>query len=501
MAQFTVGPQTATYNAAASRGFNFVANVDFYINQLDVPTDNQLAGDLASYYVEVNGVQVFLSVNQPGAVITPSIPQILIGDAVTIVGHWNSATQAHNSYAAGAPLTANLEGVPHTFFRAAAGFIADPGFVGGGFGGGFTGSMGRCDVYTSTTPALGLAQNTTYGVGCGNNDLGDGSYYELFDAANPVDLAGTSFTYSWTGDGYVVVPVATAFVPPTGAPLAITDDQVVQLTLPSAFPCTQGLINDIYLSSNGFLSFEATTDSDFSESVLEMLADPTALRFLWDDLNPANASSGPVNAEVDGNGIFHITFTDVPEFSSPAPVNANNVQISLNPNGDIEVKYGTLTLADCIVGFSTGNGSTDPGGIDISAQPAIVVTTGFGPFFSGLELVGTTRPIIGTTWELTTNNLEAVSPVGITFFGDRAAVAIPLTAIGLNAPGCDINLSSLLGNATGIAVAGSSSVSLPLPNTPALIGAMLSAQSIGLSLKNAANITTSNGIEGTVGDS
>ncbi len=353
------------------------------------------------------------------------------------------------------------------------------------------------DVSVIELGAGTLATNTSYGVACGGNVLGDATFYEVFDGVNLVDLANTSYKMTWTGDGYVALPLPVAIVPPTGAPLAINDDQVVPITLPAPFICTQGLINDVYLSSNGFLSFEPTTDSDLSETVAEMLADPTALRFLWDDLNPADPSSGPVNAEVDANGIFHITFTDVPEFGTTT---ANTVQVSLHPNGDIDIKYGALSLADCIVGFSTGNGSSDPGGIDISASPVIVLTTGVGPFYPDLELVGSTRPIIGTSWDLTTNNIEAVSPVGITFFGTRAPVSLPLTAIGLPAPGCEIHLNSTIGAITGNNVGGSTTVSLPLPNNPALVGQMFAVNSIALSLSNAANLTSSNGVEGVFGD-
>ena len=116
-----------------------------------------------------------------------------------------------------------------------------------------------------------------------------------------------------------------------------------------------------------------------------------------------------------------------------------------------------------------------------------------------LELVGASLPSIGNNWNLTTNNIDPVSPIAITFLG-ASGVAIPLVAIGLNAPGCDLNLSTLLGSIQGTAVAGSATVSLALPANAALIGQQLSGQSIALTLSNSANIVSSNGVTGTIGN-
>ena len=325
--------------------------------------------------------------------------------------------------------------------------------------------------------------------------MGDGSFYEVFTGGT-IDLANTNFTMFWAGDGYVQIQGANAIVPPTSTPLVIGDDQVLPLALPSPFPCTPGLINDVYLSSNGFLSFEATTNSELTESNTALLSGLTRLAFLWDDLNPGASGGGTVHAEVDGNGVFHITFTNVPEYTATG---ANNVQVSLNPSGDIEVKYGALTVADCLVGFSSGNGATDPGATDLTSGLPIVITTGFGPFSASMDLAGTTRPIIGTNWDLTTTGIDPISPIAITYFGARGP-AVPLQAIGINAPGCDINLATLLTSGTATNVGGTATISVPLPNTPALVGGMVSAQSLALTLANPSNIVLSNGVEGTLGD-
>jgi hypothetical protein len=337
------------------------------------------------------------------------------------------------------------------------------------------------------------ASNQAYGLACGGSAVGDGTFYEQYDAANPVDIANTSYTLNWSGNEYVVTPGASAFYLPTSANIGLGDDVVVTVAMPFPLPTPAGVLNNIFLGSNGYIGFQSGLPGDFTESVAELLSQQMRLAFFWDDLEP-NAS-GSVTTELDGSGIFHITFTDVPEWGT---TNLNTIQISLSPSGTIELKYGSIGSSTGIVGFSTGNGATDPGATDLTSALPLVVTTGV--FVPNLTLAGATRPVTGTNWDLVTNGIDAVSPASITFFGDRLAAGVALPTIGINAPGCEANISNLFGNLAGVNVGGSSTVSIPVPNVPALVGAQLSAQSLGLSLSNPANIVVSNGVEGTVGD-
>ncbi|MFK7743390.1 MAG: hypothetical protein AB8H80_23945 [Planctomycetota bacterium] len=356
------------------------------------------------------------------------------------------------------------------------------------------------DLGDTTGTGCTFASNDSYGIGCGGNDSGDASY-EVFDGtASVFDLSGTGHTYLWTGTGYVLTDGAGAIVPPTNTATAFTDDNIQPVALGFSMPCSEGSVTDIAVCSNGWLSFDSTvTDTDLSETLAEHLEDTwSRLAFMWDDFNPS--VGGTINLEQVGPGEFHVTFTDVPEFGAAA--GANNCQIALFDTGVVEVRYGACTLLDAIVGMSPGYGAGDIGSTDYSDLAtigAVVFDTGVGPYFPSLELVAASRPVLGSNWDLTTNNIDPVSPIAITFLGDRGpAIGLPL--IGLDAPGCDANLSSILGSLTGVAAAGTATVSLPIPANPALSGVMISGQSIGLTLSNAANIVSSNGVEGTLGN-
>ncbi|MFK7742841.1 MAG: hypothetical protein AB8H80_21195 [Planctomycetota bacterium] len=343
------------------------------------------------------------------------------------------------------------------------------------------------------------ASSTAYGTGCGSNVVGDANY-ELFDGvASTFDLSGSGQTYLWTGTGYVLIDGAGAIVPPAAGPTAFGDDDTQSVALGFAMPSPSGVVSDVSVCSNGWLSWDPTTDADLGETVLGLLDGTfSRLAFLWDDLNPSAA--GSITLEAVSPNEFHITFTDVPEFGAAA--GANTCQVALFDSGTVEVRYGACSLLDGMVGVSPGNGANDLGGIDYSdlaVLGAVTIDTGVGPFFAGMELASSTQPVLGANWDLTTSNIDAVSPIAITFLGDRGP-AIPLSVLGFNAPGCDANLSSILGDITGVAVGGVATVSLPLPNNAALTGLNVSAQSVALTLSNAANLLTSNGVEGTLGN-
>jgi hypothetical protein len=350
------------------------------------------------------------------------------------------------------------------------------------------------DLGDTTGAGCTFASVAPYGLGCGGNPPGE-AQYELHSA---FDLSNTSHTYLWTGAGYVITAGAQPFVAPTNAATGFGDDQVQAVTLGFTMPTPQSAVTDIGVSSNGWLTFDSTvTDSDYTETVQELLDDPwSRLAFLWDDLNPS--AGGTINLEQVSTGEFHVTFTDVPEFSNTG---ANTCQVALFDTGVIEVRYGTCSLLDCITGVSPGFGATDGGGIDfsnLSNLGAVLVNTGVGPFSDNMEL-SATRPVLGANWDLTTTGVDPVSPFALTFIGDRGPV-IPLSAIGIAAPGCDALLQTSLGILAGLNSGAPITVSLTLPNNPSLAGLMLSGQSLCLTLQNVANIWTSNAVEGTLGN-
>ncbi|MCA8943474.1 MAG: hypothetical protein KDB80_13000, partial [Planctomycetes bacterium] len=182
-----------------------------------------------------------------------------------------------------------------------------------------------------------VAMVRTVGTGCGQ---GRGStFHELFHHRwNPYDLAdGFGWTAYRTGPSYVVLPGTGALVLPTGIALVIGDDEVVEVTLPWTMSHPRGMTQSLWVSSNGFVAFESTTDADPTESYGELLAGPPRVCPLWTSLDPA--CGGAVYAESDANdpSIFHITWLGVPEYVNAATTGGSNTfQISFHASGSFD---------------------------------------------------------------------------------------------------------------------------------------------------------------------
>lgn len=160
------------------------------------------------------------------------------------------------------------------------------------------------------------------------------------------------------------------------------------------------------------------------------------------------------------------------------------------PNPLFDMKNKTVTFIP-----------TNPGWIVVTDTLACASSASYGSGCDGLALT-TTNPVLGAVWTLTTTGLSPVSPVGITYFSMGPQIpGLPLPLIGINAPGCDVNISigGLLGDVSGPNMLGTATVNIPVPLNASLKNAALYLQSLGLTLANPALIATSNGRSANLG--
>ena len=500
---------TNTFTGTQTRGFYFQAPADALISGLEVPNEAGQPFQVVEvidfgatappvFSASVIGTQLFYNNNTASGQIIPAAVPLVSGNWYGILGGCNDAqgsATTYNSYGAG-DFTSDFLGTPVTLSR----LLTQSGIAANGGNqpcSASTGPIARVEVYLDPAPGI-VASNTTLGSGCGGLSIGDGTAYEQFSGSTTTfDLSGTGHTYLWNGNGYVLIDGAGAIVAPTNAPTAFGDDDTQSVALPFGLPCAQGIINDVFVCSNGYMSFENTTVADYSESVPEFLNQFNRLAFLWDDLNPS--ASGTINLEAVSASEFHITFTDVPEYGTAAGL--NNVQVVLLDTGDIQVRYGSCTLQDALVGLSTGNGASDPGATDFSDLGTIgpvSFNTGVGPFYPDVSLVADTRPILGSSWDLTVQDIPVYGLFGVNFFG-LSNPALPLGFLGL--PGCGLFADLGVVDGPWFPIGGNYSYSFAVPATStALLNFELFTQSAVFGAPNAFGAVTSNGVKGTVGD-
>jgi len=159
------------------------------------------------------------------------------------------------------------------------------------------------------------------------------------------------------------------------------------------------------------------------------------------------------------------------------------------PNPNFDAENSTITLIP-----------TNPGWICLFDTLACASNATYGAGCHGLG-VSSNNPRIGTNWVITTTGINLASPVAVTFFGlSRQVPAIPLPFLGVNAPGCDVNIAGLIADVSAVNVGGTSALTIGIPNRATLKDASLTFQSGAFAPgANPENLAVSNGGEAVVG--
>jgi hypothetical protein len=194
---------------------------------------------------------------------------------------------------------------------------------------------------------------------------------------NAFDLrtAKVTFTRNASG-GYDVRRSERQFQTSVGEKLTLGDDDSTRLALPSSFPFYAGRYGELFVNSDGNLTFGTDDRASTARSVPRFLTGPPRIAPVFDDLDPSRA--GGVYRRVDGDALL-LTWCDVPEFDNVS--NRVSVQVRLAADGSIDFVYGSaITVSSAVVGVSPGTtGIFSP--IDLS-------TTTAGPIGGGSGAVG-----------------------------------------------------------------------------------------------------------------
>ena len=359
------------------------------------------------------------------------------------------------------------------------------------------------------------ATNTALGLGCIRSY---NSFYQRFvdSAAAATALSGNTLFLVPTATGYqgswLPGTAAAFFVPPVaGTPLATADDGVVTYPIASgSFPTAQGPQTSLLVSGNGIIAWGgAAIDYPGTQSYV-----PTANGFLnstlggiyaWHDYNVAESGSGQILAE-EVAGVLYITFNGVESYASPETVNPSTLQFQLDlASGLVKMVFvsidgnATSTYGSShVIGVTAPGASLDPISVNLaSALPGELLTT--NPETVPLSLTASSRPITGTNWNLTTNNIPATGLLGVDVFGLSDPGINDLFFLG--APGCGLRAS--LDVTSAWFVSGTThAYSLPIPANPALINVNVYTTSSVFQVPavNALGAITANGMQGKIGN-
>jgi hypothetical protein len=347
-----------------------------------------------------------------------------------------------------------------------------------------------------------IATNTTLGAGCGANYA---SFYELFTSSAAIDLSNTAFQMIFTGSGYVVVPAAPTFVAPsaTAQNLGLADDNAAPVTLSSAFPFPGGTTTSFEVCSNGHVNVATNGAAvDYTPSATEFLNWTNPSWAVWRDFI-CNATGNVKFEEVAG--VAYITWDNVVAYQGgTAGTTPSTFQLQFNlATGTVTFVFQSMDTVsvsnfgnNCVVGYSGPGASLNPGATDLSALTAITTSASDVP---ALSLAGTSRPVIGTNWDLSVSNVPATGLIGIDVFGLSDPGINDLFFLG--APGCGLRAS--LDVSSAWFVTGATHVySLAVPNDPTLLNLNLYTTSAVFQVPpvNTLGAITANGIAGMIGN-
>lgn len=361
--------------------------------------------------------------------------------------------------------------------------------------------------------AHACAEKKSYGNGC---YASTGSFWQkwITPGQTAAALNGRRLTLTYTGSGYILGQGTTAsYIAPSASatPIAATSNGEAQVSLPSTILHPGGTASTLYVSSNGYVSDGPNQTPPGSLSNLPhsgglLQAPATMWALAWHDFNPAETSSGVIKYEQVGN-LFVITWDNVESWPNTV-LNPSTLQIQFDLlTNDVHYVYQTITTTGgspywdaTLVGYSPGGVSPELAPIDVTTLTSVLLTS---PEALPVQLTAVQPPVLGTSVDLITSN-EGSASVGINFLGVTPIAAPGLDLGFLGAPGCAalVDPTTAVGNVIsnlGAPFPGMT-LTLPIPLTPALAGAVVVSQSVWLdAAANPFGAKTSNGVSLTLG--
>ncbi|SPE39295.1 conserved hypothetical protein [Candidatus Sulfopaludibacter sp. SbA3] len=163
----------------------------------------------------------------------------------------------------------------------------------------------------------------------------------------PVNATATQYRYGVAQQGYDAAAAA------AGAPLiALDDDDSRLVTLPFAFPFFGASYRQVYVNSDGNLTFTVGDSASTPRSLGRMTAGPPRISPLFDDLNPAQTAGG-VRVLVEGARAV-VSWVKVPEYAISGTGTLQTFQARLYPDGHIDFAYADVNPASAVAGIAPG---------------------------------------------------------------------------------------------------------------------------------------------------
>lgn len=198
-----------------------------------------------------------------------------------------------------------------------------------------------------------------------------GATCELF-GVNLFDLNGRRLTFTPNGPGHDVALSNAALDSVLGADLGLPDEGTSQVTFTGgfSFPFFGSNYTDVFVNSNGNLTFGQGDPDNFDPSIGDMFLPMPRIAPLFADLDPGSGGGIFFRQEAD-RAIF--TWMNVPEFFFGG---SNTFQLTLFDTGAIVIDIISTTLLFPVVGIGPGDTQAEVNVVDFSVDPPLTAVNG-----------------------------------------------------------------------------------------------------------------------------
>jgi uncharacterized protein (TIGR03437 family) len=141
----------------------------------------------------------------------------------------------------------------------------------------------------------------------------------------------------------------------SGEPItALGDDDTRTFPLPFSFPFFGAVYAEIFVNSDGNLTFGEGDGASLDQGFGRMAAGPPRIAGLFDDLDPSKAGSSGSVRVLSQPARFVVSWDHVPLYSDFGAGARQTFQVRLYPDGRIEIAYAQITAGSAVVGIAPG---------------------------------------------------------------------------------------------------------------------------------------------------
>jgi len=151
------------------------------------------------------------------------------------------------------------------------------------------------------------------------------------------------YGYSWIDSDDPGGPAfAWVDISATGTVVDLGDDNYSSaIDIGFAFPWYENEYTQLYISSNGIITFGSGNSSRYNSFFPDTAAPNNMISMWWDDLDPEEYGNVYYYHDVS-TGRFIVSFDGVPNYQYPDGTGSLNFQAILYPNGKVTLQYGTM---------------------------------------------------------------------------------------------------------------------------------------------------------------